>query len=504
MNQIKAGALLSYITLILNSVIALLYTPFMTFKLGQAEYGLYSLVASIISTLTVLDLGFGNAVIRYTAKFKAENKQNELNKMFGMFFIIFSIIALLSLAIGGVIYFNLDSLFSQSMNESELGKLRIMFLLLIFNLAFTFIMSVYRSIIVAYERFVFQKLINLIRIILNPIVMIVLLSYGHKAISMVVVQTIFNVLTLLLDYYYCKRKLNIKIVFAKFDIPLLKEVSIYSFWVFLNVIMDRIYWSLGQSVVGVYCGAKLVAVYGIAIQIQQMYMSFSTAISGILLPKITAMITQKGSEKQVSDLFIRTGRLQFIVMSFILSGFVVFGRQFIELWVGNSYSDAYYICLLFFFPLLVPLIQNVAISILQARNQMRFRSLLYLAISLLSFAVSLPLTKHYGVIGCAIATSCALFLGHVLIMNIYYHKKVDLDIISFWKEIIKMSLTPILLSLIAIYVANRLTIDNWLIFFLAIGGFTLIYIPLFWLGSMNNYEKSLALSLINKIRKKKQ
>ena len=113
MNQIKAGALLSYITLILNSVIALLYTPFMTFKLGQAEYGLYSLVASIISTLTVLDLGFGNAVIRYTAKFKAENKQNELNKMFGMFFIIFSIIALLSLAIGGVIYFNLDSLFSQ-------------------------------------------------------------------------------------------------------------------------------------------------------------------------------------------------------------------------------------------------------------------------------------------------------------------------------------------------------------------------------------------------------
>jgi O-antigen/teichoic acid export membrane protein len=268
--------------------------------------------------------------------------------------------------------------------------------------------------------------------------------------------------------------------------------------------MDRIYWSLGQSVVGVYCGAKLVAVYGIAIQIQQMYMSFSTAISGILLPKITAMITQKGSEKQVSDLFIRTGRLQFIVMSFILSGFVVFGRQFIKLWVGNSYSDAYYICLLFFFPLLVPLIQNVAISILQARNQMRFRSLLYLAISLLSFIVSLPLTKHYGVIGCAIATSCALFLGHVLIMNIYYHKKVDLDIISFWKEIIKMSLTPILLSLIAIYVANRLTIDNWLIFFLAIGGFTLIYIPLFWLGSMNNYEKSLVLSLINKIKKKKQ
>ncbi len=504
MNQIKAGALLSYITLILNSVIALLYTPFMTFKLGQAEYGLYSLVASIISTLTVLDLGFGNAVIRYTAKFKAENKEKELGKMYGMFFIIFSIIAFVSLIIGGVIYFNLDSLFSQSMNESELGKLRIMFILLIFNLAFTFIMSVYRSIIVAYERFVFQKLINLIRIILNPIVMIVLLSYGYKAISMVVVQTIFNVLTLLLDYYYCKKKLNIKFRFARFDIPLLKEVSIYSFWVFLNVIMDRIYWSLGQSVVGIYCGAKLVAVYGIAIQIQQMYMSFSTAISGILLPKITALTTQKNSEKQVSDLFIRTGRLQFIVMSFILSGFVVFGRQFIELWVGNSYSDAYYICLLFFFPLLVPLIQNVAISILQARNQMRFRSLLYLVISLVSFVASLPLTKYYGVIGCAIATSCALFLGHVLIMNIYYQKRVDLDIISFWKEIIKMAIIPFILSLGSLYLLNNLIISNWISFIIGIICFSLLYIPLFWLFSMNKYEKDLVKNIISKFKLKKK
>lgn len=504
MNQIKAGALLSYITLILNSVIALLYTPFMTFKLGQAEYGLYSLVASIISTLTVLDLGFGNAVIRYTAKFKAENKEKELGNMYGMFFVIFSIIAFVSLIIGGVIYFNIDSLFRQSMSEGELVKLRIMFILLIFNLAFTFIMSVYRSIIVAYERFVFQKLINLIRIILNPIVMVVLLSYGYKAITMVVVQTIFNVATLLLDYYYCKKKLNIKFRFARFDIPLLKEVSIYSFWVFLNVIMDRIYWSLGQSVIGIYCGAKLVAVYGIAIQIQQMYMSFSTAISGILLPKITALTTQKNSEKQVSDLFIRTGRLQFIVMSFILSGFVVFGRQFIELWVGNSYSDAYYICLLFFFPLLVPLIQNVAISILQARNQMRFRSLLYLVISLVSFVASLPLTKYYGVIGCAIATSCALFLGHVLIMNIYYQKRVDLDIISFWKEIIKMAIIPFILSLGSLYLLNNLIISNWISFIIGIICFSLLYIPLFWLFSMNKYEKDLVKNIISKFKLKKK
>ena len=77
-NQIKAGAVLTYVTLFLNSAIGLLYTPFLTSRLGQNEYGLYSLVASVVGSLTVLDFGFGNALIRYTAKLKAQNEQQKL------------------------------------------------------------------------------------------------------------------------------------------------------------------------------------------------------------------------------------------------------------------------------------------------------------------------------------------------------------------------------------------------------------------------------------------
>ena len=67
--QRKFGAGLSYISIISNTLVQLLYTPFLTKMLGQSEYGLYSLVASIIGYLTVLDLGFGNAIIVYTTKY---------------------------------------------------------------------------------------------------------------------------------------------------------------------------------------------------------------------------------------------------------------------------------------------------------------------------------------------------------------------------------------------------------------------------------------------------
>ena len=216
MNQLKVGAILSYLLIILNNIIGLLYTPFMLRMMGPNEYGLYSLAASVVAYLTVLDLGFANSIIRYTAKFRAENKQKEQDEMFGMFFILYCCVSLLTLIAGICIYFHVDSLFGEKMTIADMDKIRIMILLMIFNLAFTFPMSIWGSIITAYEKFVFQKLINIVRVILNPLVMVMLLLMGYKAIAMVVVITLFNIITLCINAWYCRKKLNIRIRYARF------------------------------------------------------------------------------------------------------------------------------------------------------------------------------------------------------------------------------------------------------------------------------------------------
>lgn len=215
-NQLKAGAFLSYISIILNNIIGLLYMPFMLRMMGQNEYGLYSLVASVVAYLTVLDLGFANAIVRYTAKFRSEHKINEQYEMFGMFFILYCVIGFLALLIGLCLYANIDILFSTTMNDKELEQIRIMMLLMVFNIAFTFPMSIWGAIITAYEDFIFQRLVNIARIILNPIIMIILLYIGYKAIAMVVVITLFNITTLCINAWYCHNKLHIKVKFARF------------------------------------------------------------------------------------------------------------------------------------------------------------------------------------------------------------------------------------------------------------------------------------------------
>ena len=498
MNQIKAGAVLNYVIIGLNTIVGLAYTPYMLRCLGQNEYGLYSLVASVIAYLTILDFGFGNAIIRYTAKFRAEGKKQEQWEMFGMFLIVYSIIGLVTIGGGLALYFNVDTLFDRTMTDSDLSQARIMMLLLTFNLAFTFPLSIFGSIISAYENFVFQRLVNIMRIVLSTGVLILVLAIGYKAVALVVVQTLFNLCTLLINFAYCKRKLQIKIKFGKFNWPFIKEISVYSFWIFLNAIMDKIYWGTGQFVLGAISGTVAVAVFSVAILLEQMYMQFSTSIVSVLLPKVTAMVAKSSSDREISDLFIRTGRLQCIVMAFILAGFIIFGQGFINIWAGDGYSLSYIITLIFFGALFIPLIQNTGITILQARNQMKFRSTLYVIIALISLAFQIILAKSIGALGCAISIGVALIIGQGIVMNVYYYYRQRIDIKKFWLEIGRMLIAPALLTVVGIVSTSVIDYSQPLSLIAGIMVFGVIYIPIIWKCSMNSHERDLFIAPVLK------
>ena len=498
MNQVKVGAVLNYVIIALNALVGLLYTPYLIHSLGQSEYGLYSLVVPVVGYLTLLDFGFGNAVIRYTAKFRAEGKQQEQYEMWGMFLALYCFIAFVAFMAGIGLYLSINELFGATMTDYEIGRAKILTSILVFNLAITFPFSIFGAILSAYEEFVFQKLVNICRIVLNTVVMIILLSQGFKSVALVVVQTVLNVVTMFLNLWYCHHKLHIKIVFGRFNWSLLKEVAIYSFWIFLNVIMDKIYWSTGQFVLGAVSGTIAVSVFAVGIHLQSMYMTFSTAISSVFLPRVSRLVAQGNDEKGISDLFIRTGRVQFLVMSLILCGFIVFGRPFIHFWAGEEYGDSYIITLLFFTSLLIPLIQNVGITILMARNQMRFRSLLYIIIAAVSLVGQVALSREFGAVGCAMSIAGALFLGQGLLMNVYYKKCQHIDVLSFWIQILRMSIAPLIFTSAAYLFIQHIVFSSITTLLIGIALFAFLFCAVLWFFSMNDSERELVIVPIRK------
>lgn len=501
LNQLKIGAILSYVSLVLGNIISIMYTPIMLRMLGQAEFGLFNLANSVVGYLGVLNFGLGNAIIRYTAKYRAKNDKESEYNLNGMFLIIYSILGIIVAIVGIILIFNIENIFGNTLTAIELKKIKYIMSLMVFNLAISFPFAIFESIIVAYEEFVFPKVMGIVRSILNPMIMLPLLFMGYKSITMTLVSTFLNLICIILNMYYCVKFLKIKIKFKNRDFTLLKEISIYSFFIFLNIIVDKIYWSTDQFILGAISGSVAVAIYTVGSTFNNYYMAFSTAISGVFLPRVTTMVTNNSSDDELSELFIKTGRIQYMILSFILVGFILVGKDFIKLWAGDGYSDAYTIAIIVMLPLTIPLIQTMGINILQAKNMHKFRSKIYIVIAILNIITSIPLAINFGGIGAAISTGIAFIIGHGFIMNYYYYKKVKINIPRFWKEILKLSIPVICSFFIGILINKIFVLSSLLNIIYRIISISMIFMIMMYLIGMNEYEKNFIQEFL-KLKKK--
>ena len=258
-DQRRSGALLSYLYIIVNTLTVLVYQKIILATLGESEFGLYQLAASVINYMSVMDLGFNNGIVNYTAKYRATDREADMKKLHGMFKMIFYGIGLVAMLIGVVITLNVETFFGSSMTAAEIGKCRIIMTVLTVNLGLTFALSIYNAIIIAYEKFIFVKIVTILRSLLNPLIMIPLLWLGGDSITMVIVLSGVNVFCLLLNYFYALKKLNIKVRYCGFDKGIFAEIFSYSIFIFIAEIVDKINWSVDQIILGVVKGTKEVA-----------------------------------------------------------------------------------------------------------------------------------------------------------------------------------------------------------------------------------------------------
>lgn len=502
-NQLKAGAIISYLSMGIGYIVSIIYTPIMLRLLGQSEYGLYNLVGSVVSYLGLLSFGFGSAYMRFYSRYKVINDQDNIAKLNGMFFIIFSVISFISTIAGAALVFNIDYLLGENLTSNEISTAKVLVSIMVFNIVISFLTSIFNSYITANESYVFQKSIQMVKVLVSPFIMLPILLMGYRSIGLVVVTTILSIIVEIFNGIYCFKKLNIKFSFHKFDFSLMKEMTVFSSFIAMNMIIDQINWNVDKFILGRIKGTVAVAVYGIAAQLNTYYLSLSTSISNVFIPRVNRMIaTDPNDNKELTTLFIKVGRVQFMVLSLIVSGLIFFGQPFINMWAGKEYSDAYYIVLLLIVPVTIPLIQNLGIEIQRAKNMHKFRSWVYLFIAILNVILIIPLSKLYGGIGSALGTAVSLIIGNGLIMNWYYHYRVGLNMKSFWHQIVRLaiSLIPPLISGLIIFLF--IDLYNISLFLLYGSVYVIIFIASVWFLGMNKYEKNLITYPVMKILKK--
>lgn len=499
----KLGVILQYSQMALSILISFVYTPIMLRILGQSQYGIYNLANSIISYLSLLSLGFGSSYIRFYSLYKKDDDSVGLKRLNGLFLIVFFVIGAVALVCGLFSSQNGSLFFNNTYTTEDLRVARVLMTFMSINLALSFPTSVFTSYITSQEKFVFQKLLNMVKTVVSPFLTLPVLLLGYGSVGMVVVTTVITIGVDIANIMFCIFKLKMRFDFNKLDFRLLKEVAFFSSIIALNQVVDQINWATDKIVLGKVCGGAAVAVYAIGSQINTYYLQFSTAISGVFVPQVHRIVSSDKNEEsvnmQLTDIFTKVGRVQFIIVMLILTGFIFFGKYFISKWAGKGYENAYYVAILLIVPATVPLIQNLGMEIQRAKNMHQFRGYVYLCMALLNVGISVLLAKQWGEIGAAFGTTISLVLANGFVMNIFYHKKIKINIVYFWIEIAKF--IPALIGPICLGILLNIKACGSLIdFVIRIFIYVIVYALSFYFIGMNGGEKEQVNKILCKVK----
>ena len=498
---------LSYFQMIISIIIGLVQAPIVIRCLGQSEYGLYNTIVSTLSMLSILSLGFNSSYVRFFSRHKKENNQEAIHKLNGLFLLIFSVIGLIALGCGLFLTFNLNLVFADGLTSVEYEIAKILMIILTINLAFTFPMSVFQNIISANEKFVFLKLLGMIKTVLSPLLIIPIVLMGYGSIALAIVTVSINLTVDVIYLIYVVAVLKQKFIFRNFEKGLFKSLFSFTIFIAINLIVDEVNSNVDKVLLSRYSGTISAAIYSVGYTLYNFYRQFSSCVSGVFAPRTHRIYNESKEDpellrKNLTEIFTKVGRIQFLVLALASTGFVFFGKAFIHFWAGDGYQDAYYVGLLLMLPATVPLIQNVGMEIQRAQNKHKFRSIAYLIMAGINIGLTIWLCQLYGAIGATIGTAISLVLANGLLMNIYYHKACNVNVLVFWKQILRMCLgliIPIAFGVVIYLYVDLLTVWKLILFMIA---YVVVYCVSMWFLGINKYEKNLVLKPIRKIFRK--
>lgn len=497
-NQLKTGAILSYIGLAINVIVGLLYTPWMINSIGKADYGLYTLALSVIS-LFVFDFGIGQAVTRFVAKYLAEGSQEKVNNCLGLVYKLYFYIDILVFVILTCLYFFIPYIYRELTLE-EVEKFKVIYAAVAFFSILSFPFIPINGVLTANEKFIQLKLCDLAHKLFIVVTMALCLLLGYGLYALVWVNIIAGLLVIALKLYFIKRDTSTSINFSYKNKVEFREIVSFSGWVTIKSLSERMIFTLSPTILGMVAGSVEIALFGICNVIEGYVYSFAGALNGLFLPRVSQIATD--DKEDIMPLMIRVGRLLFFVTGLIIVGFITIGQDFIEVWLGKGYDTIYFATILIILPSLVYIPQEIGCSAIAVYNKVKYQAIVYVVMGLCNVILGYFLAREYGCLGLCIAIFIAYNIRNIG-LEIIFKKQLNLHLGFFFKEVFLKMGVPIVVVCILGYICHFISIYGWFGFFVKGILIVLIYGLIMWRLVLSKEEKYLFISPILRIIKHK-
>lgn len=333
-SAIAFNSLILYAKLIITTITGLVTTRYALRALGVDDFGLFSVLGSIITFIAIFNTIMLSASNRFISVAIGRGSLEETNEQFNINLTIHVAIAIVTLliALPAGDWYILNHVHYAGSIDNAIN----VFHYAIIGSVISFVGVPYNGLLMAKERFWVFSLTDVVTHVLKMIIAIMLVNhFANKLDVYALSQAGLTAIATLVYFLYCKK--NFKDI-VRLKIPRnkgkYKEVFLFSSWVSFGAIA-----TVGKSqgaaiLVNAFFNTAMNTALGLANTVNALIMSFANNIDKPIAPQITKSYAA-GNMDRCTELVIMSIKFTFLVMLLISAPFLVNSYWIYNLWLGQ-------------------------------------------------------------------------------------------------------------------------------------------------------------------------
>lgn len=425
--SLVAGTATKYLLLFLNIAAGAVLMPFTIHHLGATQYGLWMLVASMTTYFQLLDLGYGNGVVRHIVEADTRGDVGEVNCVVSTFVCVYAVIGVAALgATAAMMVWALPRF--PHLSPADVTIARMVIAILAVRIAVGFPMTVFGAVTNARQGFVLNNTVAIAVVLANALVTYVVLRSGFGLVPLVASTALVNVLGYV-GYAATARHVfpALRISPRLFRADRWREVTAFSVWMFVIDIAVQIGFNIDNLVIGAAMSTAAIAVYAVALRLSEYQRRFCDQFSGMLFPVAVSMGARRDIGR-LREIMIEGTRATTVLGCGVMLCLVALGRRLVGAWMGPGFEGATGALIALAIASAILVAHAPMNKVLIALGRHRMVAAVWIAEAAINLLLSVVLVRHLGLTGVAVGTAIPLAVGHLCVLLPVAARAVNLDV----------------------------------------------------------------------------
>lgn len=448
MKNLARNVATRYLALVVEAALGIVVLPYTVSHLGTAYYGLWALTTSVTQYFTTLQLGYGGAIVKFVAEFRAKKDPQALNEVLSTMYWIYTGIGVVAYLLAIVVAWFLPRWFNLAADEARVGQ--IVLLISSAQIALFFPFSVFGGVINGFERFYVNNVVGTVFNVAAAAAQVAVLWAGYGLVELVAATTILRTIPFLvyrLNAYRAFPEMQLRL--AHFNRARLRDLTGFS--VYLAVIdwSSKLSYATDNVVVGRLLGTSAVGVFAVGSRLTEQMFKVTNQLHTLLFPAVVTRAAIGEAESQ-QTLMVKATRFQLAMAMAIAAVAAADGDVLIHAFFGPGFRASVVILQLLSYTVVLRAWMAMPSTVLKGTGGQRYVAIASAVAAVANALLSVLLVKWMGLAGSAMGTVIPATILAAFFIFPQACRSVGLSIAEGYRRIVLPTVWPALIAMVAV------------------------------------------------------